>query len=114
MYYIVTIIIIGHHGTEEYATFVLLNVADGEPWTDGGWTKVAPKKQVTRPNNVATIKRSDRNNGHDVVVDRKRGGDMYAMKTNLCNCNSEGEHGYMCDRECQKDQQLEWKIEHID
>jgi hypothetical protein len=24
MYYILTIIIIGHHGTEEYATFVLL------------------------------------------------------------------------------------------
>jgi hypothetical protein len=32
----------------------VLNVAEGEPGTDGGWTKVVSKTYETRPDNVAT------------------------------------------------------------
>ena len=89
-------------------------MAAGEPWTDGGWTKVVPTTQVTRSNNVAKIERSIRSNGNDDMVDRNGRDVVNAMKTIQCNYGSDGEHGYMCDRECRRNQRLEWRIEHID
>ena len=38
----------------------LLNVAEGEIWTDGGWTKVASKMNETRSGKVANNVHNER------------------------------------------------------
>jgi len=78
------------------------------------WTKVSPKIQATRSISVAMLERSIRSNGYDDAVDGNGRGDVNTMKVDCCNCGSDREHGYVCDRECRKNQRLEWKTERID
>jgi hypothetical protein len=92
----------------------LLNVAEGEPWTGGEWTKIVSKIKDPRHSKVATGKRSSNNNGHDESVGMN-GTEMNEMDTDHCKCDGDGEHGCMCDRKQRKgNQRLNWEIEHID
>jgi hypothetical protein len=93
----------------------LLNIAEGEPWTDGGWTKVAHKTNETRPCKVASGERFIGNNGYDEIIDEDDIGIINAMNTNHRKRDNDNEHGRVYDREWRKEnQRLDWKIEHID
>ena len=47
----------------------VLNVAEGEPWTDGGWTKIGSKTKEKRLINIASDERAVGNNRHEGVED---------------------------------------------
>ena len=93
----------------------VLNVAEGEPWTDGGWTKVGSKIKETRHVDIASDKRAAGNNVHEEVEDADVTMNINAMKIGDCECSSNGEHGCVCNRKQAKgNQRLSWEIEHID
>jgi hypothetical protein len=93
----------------------VLNVAEGEPWTDGGWTKIGSKNKELRHIDVASDERAVGNNGHEEVEDANRTMSVNALKMEHRECNSNGEHGCVCDRDWRRgNQRLNWEIEHID
>ena len=75
---------------------LMLNVAEGELWTDGGRTRVTHKTQRSRSDEVATEKRPVGNSEYDETIDGDGIRDVNAMKTNHCHYNGDNEHGYMC------------------
>ena len=92
----------------------MLDVAEGEPWTDGGWTKIGScgkRLEIQYTNKGATHVRPVSNNGHDETIEGDRIKVINAMKTNHCVT----EHLCVCHRKQQKgNQRLSWEIEHID
>ena len=95
---------------------MLLNVAEGEPWTDGGWTKIGSNKTKEMSDaDIASVERSIGNNGHMDNIKGNHDVIMNTMKMEHCECTSDNEHGYVCDREWRKNnQRLSWVIGHID
>ena len=104
---VVVAVVCGENVSNVWSVSVyLLNVAEGEPWTDGAWTKVAHKIHE---------KRSFVNNGYDETIDGDGIGIINTMNTDHCEHDSVNEHGRMCYREWRKEnQRLDWEIEHID
>ena len=96
----------------------MLNVAEGEPCTDGGWIKIGSygsNAKHPRYNKMATGERPVGNNGHDGTIENNGTKDINAMKTNHCDCNGGAERGCMCQCKQRKgNQRLNWEIEHID
>ena len=100
----------------------VLNIAKGEPWTDGGWTKIQPKIQTgsktetteTRCDEVASGERRIQSNGHDETIDGAGVANINVMKTDHCMIHGDNEHGCMCDRQRNGNQRVSWRIEQID
>jgi hypothetical protein len=68
----------------------------------------------TRLINIASDERAVGNNRHEGVEDEKRIMSVNAMKLEHCECNSDGEHGCVCNRDLREgNQRLNWEIEHI-
>ena len=83
----------------------LLNIAEGEPWSDVGWTKVAYKAKETK---VATGERTVNNCNHDDEQSN-------AMKVDHCNCDDKGDRTCTSDRKRRgQKQRFSWEIEPID
>ena len=91
----------------------LLNVAEGQPWTDGGWTKVGSKMNETRSGKVANNERQVTINGYQTMMAKDAIVTLNDMKINDRGREDDGEHGNMCYRK-EQNQRLSWEIEHID
>ena len=93
----------------------VLNIVEGEPWTDGGWTKIQSKTKEMWHVKVATGDPSIVNNGHEEIVSNDGIVNINAMKIHHCKCDGDSERGNMCDREWRKkNQQLKCEIGYID
>ena len=93
----------------------VLNVAEGEPWTDGGWTKIGSKTKETRRVDIASNERTVGNNGHEEIEVANGTMNINDVKTEHCKCDSDVEHECVCNRDWRKgNQRLNWEIEHID
>ena len=92
----------------------MLNVAEGEPWTDGGWIRIGSKMSETRCcHGVATDERQSEIDGHQgtnwsTIIVESNALNMHDVKG-----SSDREHGNVCDRRNGK-QRLSWEMEHID
>ena len=98
----------------------MLNVAEGEPWTDGGWTMVGSKtgsgsktnQDMAIPTNGPIgIKRAINVNGPEDCMETNGN----AMNTCECRCGVDNEHGCVCD--CNQREETErsrWNNEYID
>ena len=80
----------------------MLNIAKGEPWTDGGWIKIQPKIQKigsktetteTRCDEVASDERRIQSNGHDETIDEAGIANINTMKKDHCMIHGDSEHG---------------------
>ena len=93
----------------------VLNVAEGEPWTDVGWTRIGSKTKETRHNKMATDERPVGINGYDGTIAVNGVRETNAMEMDHCKCSSDNKDNCMCDRKQKKgNQRLGWEIEHID
>ena len=93
----------------------VLNVAEGEPWTDSGWTKIGSKTKETRRVDIASNERTVGNNGHEEIEVANGTMNINDVKTEHCKCDSDVEHECVCNRDWRKgNQRLNWEIEHID
>jgi hypothetical protein len=88
-----------------------LSVAEGEPWTGGGWTKIASKTKD--PNDPRPV----RSNGHDETIKINGLSKQNVVNADHCKCDGDGngKHGYVFNRKQAKgNQPLSWEMEHID
>jgi hypothetical protein len=93
----------------------VLNVADGELWTDVGWTKIESTTKHDRHVGTANEKRSIGINNYEGTAMHGTARNGNVMDTEHCKYGGNGECGPMCDREHRKlNQQLKEEIEHID
>ena len=97
---------------------LLLNVTEGEAWTDGGWTRVGSygsRINQARHNVMATVERSTKSNVHEQGIDLLVNDVGNAMKVEHCRCIVRSDHGRMCDRDSRKEnERLNWEMEAID
>jgi hypothetical protein len=94
---------------------LVLNVAEGEPWTDGGWTTIGSKIEETRHDNMATRERPVGINGYDDNNVKNEMLEADVMKTIHCKCDGDGKHGCVWDcKQWNGNQRLNWDIKHID
>ena len=94
---------------------LLLNVADGELWTDDEWTEIAYTTKRNRHIGMVNEKRSIGINKHEGTAMYGTVKDGNVMDTEHCRCDGNSECESMCDREDRKsNQRLRWEIEHID
>ena len=96
----------------------MLTVAEGEAWTDGGWTRVGSiesRINQTRQNVTATMERSMKGNVHEQSIDLLVNAVGNTMKIDHCSRIVSSDQGRMCDREWRKEnERLNWKMETID
>ena len=94
---------------------LLLNVADGELWTDVGWTKIESTTKHDRNVGTANEKRSIGIKNYEGTAMHGTARNGNVMDTEHCKYGGNGECGPMCDREHRKlNQRLKEEIEHID
>ena len=97
----------------------MLDVAEAEPRTDGGWTKVGSKTES------GSKTRKDMASITVGPSGIKRSINMLAMNNDVAALSnamnkidwkkgSDNEHGYVCDSQREGKQRLRWDIEHID